>query len=180
VNLGIKSPLLCQIELRGQPLDRPTRRPPVNHRFYFLAGSAYRGAEVGPAILSRVVIGHPTAMLELVRLIPALALRPRVHGRTTRVGRSGESRLLLDAARAFVDDESRNNVELVEDDLFASALEPASFDLVHARFLLAPLGRFEEQIAVFRRMVKWGSLLVLEDPTCRPGGSTPTPPRRTG
>ena len=51
----------------------------------------------------------------------------------------------LEAARAFVDDESLNNVELVEDDLFASALEPASFDLVHARFLLAPLGRFDNR-----------------------------------
>jgi SAM-dependent methyltransferase len=79
------------------------------------------------------------------------------------VGTDNQSSL-LEAARAFVDDESLNNVELVEDDLFASALEPASFDLVHARFLLAPLGRFDEQMAVFRRTVKRGGLLVLEDP----------------
>jgi SAM-dependent methyltransferase len=71
---------------------------------------------------------------------------------------------MLQAARAFVGDESLTNVELVEDDLFASALEPASFDLVHARFQLAPLGRFEEQMAVYRTMVKPGGLLVLEDP----------------
>jgi hypothetical protein len=103
-------------------------------------------------------------MLELVRHVQALAGWPPAHSRTTRVGRSGESRLLLEAARAFVDDESLNNVELVEDDLFVSALEPASFDLVHARFLLAPLGRFEEQMAVFRRTGKRGRLLVLEDP----------------
>jgi SAM-dependent methyltransferase len=71
---------------------------------------------------------------------------------------------MLEAAHAFVDNESLDNVELVEDDLFASALEPASFDLVHARFQLAPLGRFEEQISTYRNMVKAGGLLVLEDP----------------
>ena len=30
------------------------------------------------------------------------------------------------------------NVELVVDDLFESKLEPQSFDLVHARFVIAP------------------------------------------
>src|SRR5262245_1847856 len=39
---------------------------------------------------------------------------------------------MLEAARAFVQDEALGNVDVVEDDLFASALEPASFDLVHA------------------------------------------------
>ena len=38
---------------------------------------------------------------------------------------------LLDAARAFVEEEGRSNVTLLRDDLFASALEPG-FDLVHA------------------------------------------------
>ncbi len=71
---------------------------------------------------------------------------------------------MLEAARVFVADESLGNVELVEDDLFASAMEPGSFDLVHSRFQLAPLGRFEEQMAAYRRMLKPNGLLVLEDP----------------
>ena len=71
---------------------------------------------------------------------------------------------MLEAARAFVDAEALDNVELVEDDLFASALKPTSFDLVHARFQLAPLGRFAEQMATYRKLVKPGGLLVLEDP----------------
>ena len=71
---------------------------------------------------------------------------------------------MLEAARPLVSAESLNNVELVEDDLFASAVEPASFDLVHARFQLAPLGRFEEQMTAYRKMVKPGGLLALEDP----------------
>lgn len=71
---------------------------------------------------------------------------------------------MLEAARAFVEDEGLANIQLIEDDLFALQVEPASFDLVHARFQLAPLGRFEEQMSGYRTLVKPGGLLVLEDP----------------
>lgn len=71
---------------------------------------------------------------------------------------------MLDAAAVLVDEERLANVALVEDDLFASTLEPASFDLVHARFELAPLGRFTDQLAAYRRLVKPGGFVVLEEP----------------
>lgn len=71
---------------------------------------------------------------------------------------------LLQAAGALVEDEGLRNVTLVRDDLFSSALEPASFDLVHARFQLAPLGRMEEQIQAYARLVRDGGSLVLEEP----------------
>ncbi len=71
---------------------------------------------------------------------------------------------MLEAAREMVRAEKLANVELVEDDIFASALEPGSFDLVHARFQLAPLGRAEAQVATFRRLLKPGGWLVLEEP----------------
>lgn len=71
---------------------------------------------------------------------------------------------MLAAAAEFVAYERLENVRLVQDDLFASRLEPASFDLVHARFLLAPLGRAGEQLAAFRRLVVPGGVLVLEEP----------------
>jgi len=48
---------------------------------------------------------------------------------------------LLDAARSLLDAEGIANVELAVDDLFESTLEPESFDVVHARYLIAPLGR---------------------------------------
>ena len=70
---------------------------------------------------------------------------------------------LLDAARSFLDDEGVSNVELVVDDLFDSRLETGSFDLVHARYLIAPLGRGREQVASHRRLLRPGGLLVLEE-----------------
>lgn len=71
---------------------------------------------------------------------------------------------LLDAARALIEDDALANVEVVHDDLFASDLEPGSFDLVHARFQLAPIGRVEAQLEAYRRWLKPGGVLVLEDP----------------
>jgi len=55
-------------------------------------------------------------------------------------------------------------VELVEDDIFDSKLPSAGFDLVHARFQLAPLGRVAEQLAAYRRWLRPGGTLVLEEP----------------
>jgi SAM-dependent methyltransferase len=70
---------------------------------------------------------------------------------------------LLNAARSFLEEEVVANVELVLDDVFASKLEPQSFDLVHARYLIAPLARGREQVAAHRRLVKPGGSLILEE-----------------
>ena len=70
---------------------------------------------------------------------------------------------LLNAARSFLDAEGISNVELAVDDLFQSKLEPESFDLVHARYVIAPLGRGREQVASFRGLVKPGGSLALEE-----------------
>ena len=70
---------------------------------------------------------------------------------------------LLEAARSFLDAEGITNVELVVDDLFESKLESDSFDLVHARYVIAPLGRGREQVASFRRLVRPDGYLALEE-----------------
>jgi SAM-dependent methyltransferase len=69
----------------------------------------------------------------------------------------------LDAARSYLEAEGISNVELVVDDLFDSKLEPQSFDLVHARYEIAPLGRGPEQVSAHRRLLKPGGSLVLEE-----------------
>jgi ubiquinone/menaquinone biosynthesis C-methylase UbiE len=70
---------------------------------------------------------------------------------------------MLNVARSFLEKEEITNVELVLDDLFDSSLDPESFDLVHARYEIAPLGRGREQVAAHRRLVKPGGSLILEE-----------------
>jgi SAM-dependent methyltransferase len=70
---------------------------------------------------------------------------------------------MLAAAKAFVADEGLSNVVLVNDDLFATNLEAASFDLVHSRFEVTPLARGEEQMATYCRLAKPGGIVALED-----------------
>ena len=85
------------------------------------------------------------------------------------VGASGEvvgtdiDESLLDGARSVLAAEGISNVELLVDDLFDSKLEPQSFDLLHGRYLIAPLGRGREQLASHQRLLRPGGSLVLEE-----------------
>jgi SAM-dependent methyltransferase len=83
---------------------------------------------------------------------------------------------MLEHARRLVADQALPNVEVVEDDLFASDLPARSFDVVHARFQLAPLGRMTEQLDAYLRLVAPDGTLVLEDPDTRSWGYTPRAP----
>ena len=71
---------------------------------------------------------------------------------------------MLASAEHLVADEGLSRVSLVKDDLFASKLEPDSFDLVHARYEICPLGRAHEQMETYVRLARSGGAIVLEDP----------------
>lgn len=71
---------------------------------------------------------------------------------------------MLASAERLVADEGLSRVSLVKDDLFASKLEPDSFDLVHARYEICPLGRAHEQMETYVRLARSGGAIVLEDP----------------
>jgi SAM-dependent methyltransferase len=71
---------------------------------------------------------------------------------------------MLASAEQFLREEGISNVSLVKDDLFASKLEPDSFDLVHARYEICPLGRAQEQMETYTRLARAGGTIVLEDP----------------
>jgi SAM-dependent methyltransferase len=71
---------------------------------------------------------------------------------------------MLAAAKRFATEEGLRNVGLVKDDLFASELEPDSFELVHARYEICPLGRAHEQMETYVRLARPGGIIVLEDP----------------
>lgn len=81
----------------------------------------------------------------------------------TVVGADIDEKMLANA-KVFIESEGLGNVELVRDDLFRTELPAASFDLVHSRFQIAPLGRGAEQMAIYRRLLKPGGHLVVEDP----------------
>jgi SAM-dependent methyltransferase len=85
-------------------------------------------------------------------------------GPTGRVVGSDIDQRMLSGAHAMLAQAGLRNVTLAEDNLFDSKLPPASFDLVHARFQLAPLGRASQQIAAFVRLLRPGGILVLEEP----------------
>lgn len=71
---------------------------------------------------------------------------------------------MLASAERFVADEGLSQVRLLKDDLFASKLEPDSFELVHARYEICPLGRAHEQMETYLRLARPGGTIVLEDP----------------
>jgi SAM-dependent methyltransferase len=71
---------------------------------------------------------------------------------------------MLASAEQFAAEEGLANVRLVQDDLFASKLEADSFDLVHARYEICPLGRGHEQMETYMRLARPGGTIVLEDP----------------
>lgn len=71
---------------------------------------------------------------------------------------------MLTLAAQFVADTQLPNVRISRDDIFDSHLPAANYDLVHSRFQLAPLGREKEQVKLFRKLVKPGGWIVLEEP----------------
>lgn len=80
---------------------------------------------------------------------------------------------MLEHAQRLVKEKKLRNVEIRRDDLFDSALPHGAFDLVHARFELAPLGRMAEQVDAYRLLLAPGGVLVLEDPDTASWGYSP-------
>jgi SAM-dependent methyltransferase len=130
-----------------------------------LQGQSLVWEPAGRALLARLPKGSGLRVLDIgCGVMGWLRLLSEWVGPDGKVVGSEVGDQLLAAAQSFVEQEKLSNVTLIKDDLFQSNLPPQSFDLVHARFLLAPLGRAAEQIAIYRHLVKPGGLLVLEEP----------------
>jgi SAM-dependent methyltransferase len=87
-------------------------------------------------------------------------------GREGRVVGIDMDQRMLDAAAAYVSAEQLPNVELLNRDALATDLPGASFDLAHARLLIAPFGRADDLLAEMMRLVKPGGVIALEEPDC--------------
>jgi SAM-dependent methyltransferase len=120
---------------------------------------------IGDRVLARLGPLDGTRALDVacgaMGLLRALSRRVGASGRV--VG-TDVNEAMVARAREVCAEGGLDNVEVVRDDLFASRLPERSFDLVHARLVLAPLGRDAEVAAALERLVKPGGVVVLEEP----------------
>ncbi len=94
-------------------------------------------------------------------ILGPLARRVGASGRV--VGLDRDSRQLA-GARAYLADNRLDNVEIVEGDAQHTGLPDASFDLVHVRFVFAPVGRDDALLAEMLRIAKPGGVLATQEP----------------
>lgn len=114
--------------------------------------------QVGPDGHGRRALDVGCGALGWLRLLSAWA------GDTGSVLGSDIDKTLLERAAGVAERDKLLNVRLLVDDVFASKLERRGFDLVHARLMIAPLGRAEEQLSTHLSLLAPGGVLVLEEP----------------
>jgi ubiquinone/menaquinone biosynthesis C-methylase UbiE len=69
----------------------------------------------------------------------------------------------LTAARTWAEGLALDNVDFVCGSIFDNDLPPASFDLVHLRYVITTIGRHEEVASEALRLVKPGGVLALQE-----------------
>jgi SAM-dependent methyltransferase len=82
----------------------------------------------------------------------------------------------LQAAREYVQTEALTNVEVIDADAYATELPDHSFDLVHVRFVFAPVGRDNQLLAEMRRLVRPTGVLAIQEPDASCWDYHPAPP----
>lgn len=70
----------------------------------------------------------------------------------------------LNAGRAFAEEQQLANVSIERRDAYNTGLPPASFDLVHVRFVLAPVGRDAELLHELISLTRVGGVVVIQEP----------------
>jgi ubiquinone/menaquinone biosynthesis C-methylase UbiE len=83
---------------------------------------------------------------------------------------------LLEAARVLAQEEGWTNVELLERDAYHTDLSAASFDLVHVRFVLAPVGRGDELVKEMLRLTRPGGVIAVQEPDATSWHCVPSHP----
>ncbi len=104
-------------------------------------------------------------------VLPVLARRTGGVGRV--VGLDADP-AQLEAARVLAGE--LGGVEVVEGDVFALPFAAREFDLVHARFVLAPLGRPDALLASLIRVTATDGVLAVQEPDISTWTCEPAPP----
>jgi SAM-dependent methyltransferase len=94
-------------------------------------------------------------------ILGPLSRRVGPSGKVVGVDRDAQQ---LAAVRAYVDEEKLTNVEILDTDAYATDLPDATFDLVHVRFLFAPVGRDDELMTEMLRLVRPGGIIAIQEP----------------
>jgi SAM-dependent methyltransferase len=84
---------------------------------------------------------------------------------------------LLAAARTWANERSLHNVWLFQDDLFGTDLPRGIYDLVHARFVFAPVGRDDALLREMIDLTRPGGVVAIQEPD---SSSWNFHPRRAG
>lgn len=80
-----------------------------------------------------------------------------------RVGPSGKV-IALDANPRFLRGSSSSTIEIVQGDICHQDLPPATFDLVHARYVMIHIADYQTAFERMLRCVKPGGWVVIEEP----------------
>ena len=84
---------------------------------------------------------------------------------------------LLTAARQWATEKSLHNVWLFQDDIFGTDLPRGIYDLVHARFVFAPVGRDDALLREMINLTRPGGVIAIQEPD---SSSWNFHPRRAG
>jgi len=126
------------------------------------------------AMLDRIGVSPGDHCIDLgcgaVGILGPLSRRVGPSGRV--VGADLDPKLLA-GAREFVKDARLSNVEILEVDAYRTGLPVQAFDLVHVRFVFAPVGRDDELLREMLRLVRPGGVIAIQEPdaaswTCLP------------
>jgi len=109
-------------------------------------------------------------------ILGLLSKRTGSHGRVVGVDRDPKQ---LAAAREYVQSEKLGNVELMERDAYQSGIAGESFDLVHVRFVFAPVGRDQALLQEMLRLTKPGGIVAIQEPDSAAWNCHPANPQWT-
>ncbi len=82
----------------------------------------------------------------------------------------------LAGAREFVQEHKLSNVEILEQDAYRTTFPRGSFDLTHARFVFAPVGRDDELLREMVALTRPGGIIVIQEPDATCWNCYPTHP----
>ena len=126
------------------------------------------------AMLDRIGVASGAQCIDLgcgaMGILGPLSRRAGPPGRV--VGVDSDAKQLA-GARELVADTGLSNVEIVERDAYRTELPGQMFDLVHVRFVFAPVGRDDELLREMLRLVRPGGVIAIQEPdasswTCLP------------